>query len=114
MDIKKCENCEQLIGRLEESFVYQGHVVCTKCKNILDKQAAYLPSAKQKSLNEIPEVIERNPSKKISYLRKHWRGQFSLAVSFWINLFLLNIVIALFWALLGHSELLKNPVTSAL
>ncbi len=113
MDIKKCENCEQLIGRLEESFVYQDHVVCTKCKNILDKQAAYLPSSKQKSLNEIPEVIERNQSPKISYIRKHWRGQLSLAVSFWINLFLLNIVILLFWTLLGYSDILKNPVISA-
>jgi len=113
MAIKNCENCEQLIGRLEESFVYQGHVVCTKCKNILDKQAAYLPSSKQKSLNEIPEVIETNPSQKISYIRKHWRGKLSLAVSFWINLFLLNIVILLFLALLGYSEILKNPVISA-
>ncbi len=113
MDIKKCENCEQLIGRLEESFVYQGHVVCTKCKNILDKQATDVPSSKQKSLNDIPEVIERNQSPKISYIRKHWRGELSLAVSFWINLFLLNIVILLFWALLGYSEILENPVISA-
>ena len=113
MDIKKCENCEQLIGRLEESFVYQGHVVCAKCKNILDKQATYVPSSKQKSLNEITEVIERNQSPKTSYIRKHWRGELSLSVSFWINLFLLNIVILLFLALLGYSEILKNPVISA-
>ena len=113
MDIKKCENCEQLIGRLEESFVYQGHVVCTKCKNILDKQATDVPSSKQKSFNEIPEVIERNQSPKTSYIRKHWRGELSLTVSFWINLFLLNIVIVLFLALLGYSEILMNPVTGA-
>jgi len=113
MDIKKCENCEQLIGRLEESFVYQGHVVCTKCKNILDKQATGVPSSKQKSLNDIPEVIERNQSPKISYIRKHWRGELSLAVSFWINLFLLNIVLWLFWVLLSDGEILKNPVIIA-
>ncbi|MHC4282740.1 MAG: COG3904 family protein [Planctomycetota bacterium] len=79
----------------------------------VSKQATDVLSSKQKSLNEIPEVIERNQSPKTSYIRKHWRGELSLAVSFWINLFLLNIVIFLFSELLGYSEILENPVTSA-
>jgi ATP-dependent protease ClpP protease subunit len=28
----------------------------------------------------------------MNYLRKHWRGELSLATSFWLNMFLLNIV----------------------
>ncbi len=113
MAIRNCENCEQLIGRLEESFVYQGHVVCKKCKNIIDKEVAYLPSSEQKSLNEIPEAIERNPSPKISYIRKHWRGELLLSVSFWINVFLLNIVIWLLDALLANNGIIENPVILA-
>lgn len=113
MALKECQNCEQIIGNLEKSYIYQEYVVCKKCKNILDKEAAYLPSSKQQSCNEIHEVIEKKPSQKINYIRKHWRGELSLAVSFWINLFLLNIVILLLWTLLGYSEILKNPVTSA-
>jgi len=113
MALKRCRNCEQIIGNLEESYFYQGHVVCKKCKNILDKETTYLLSSKQKSLNEIPEVIEITPNPKISYIRKHWRGKLSLAVSFWINLFLLNIVLSFFWVLLGYGEILKNPVISA-
>jgi len=113
MALKRCQNCEEIIGNLEESYLHQGHVVCAKCKNVLDKETTHLPSGKEKSLNEIPEVIKRNPSPKTSYIRKHWRGNLSLAVSFWINLFLLNIVILLFWVLLGYSEILENPVISA-
>jgi ATP-dependent protease ClpP protease subunit len=113
MGINNCENCEQVIGRLEESFLYQGHVVCKKCKNILSKEGAPPRTSKQNSLDETPEVIEINLSPKISYIRKHWRGELSLAISFWINLFLLNIVTALLWALLGYGEILKNPVIIA-
>ena len=111
MVLKRCQNCEKIIGNLEEPYFYQGHVVCKKCENILDKQAGYFGTSEGKSCNEAPE--ERKPNNKISYIRKHWRGQLSLAVSFWINLFLLNIVILLFWALLGYGEILKNPVISA-
>jgi len=49
----------------------------------------------------------------LNYIQKHWRGEFSLAISFWINLFLINVVIYLFWALLLYSEAIENPITSA-
>jgi len=111
MDVKSCENCEQMIDGLEESFVYQGHVVCKKCKNILDKQTICLQSSEEKSCNGFSE--ERKPNKKTSYILKHWRGELSLVVSFWVNIFLLNIVILLFWTLLNISGVVKNPVIIA-
>ena len=30
----------------------------------------------------------------MNYIRKHWRGELSLAVSFWVNFGLLNFVFA--------------------
>ncbi len=110
MALKRCQNCEQIIGNLEESYFYQGHVVCKNCKNILDKEATHLSSSKQKSLNETSEIVERNPSPKISYIRKHWRGELSLAVSYWINFFLLGVIVGLFRTLLLDSEMIENPV----
>src|SRR4030043_2207661 len=32
MTIRKCQNCEQLIGHLEESYYYYGRFVCRVCK----------------------------------------------------------------------------------
>ena len=45
----------------------------------------------------------------INYICKHWRGELSLAVSFWINVFLLNIVIRLFETLLTQNSLITHP-----
>ena len=36
MSTKICGNCEQVIGNLESTFFYQGHVVCEKCSAILE------------------------------------------------------------------------------
>ena len=160
MTKKTCQNCEQDIGHLEESYSYNGHVVCKacmirlekqfqdseitnsnietktpieeirteqhkdmkcqtppaemqaaalkkeieyledertskKCKVSLIKEAAYLPSAKQENLIQTSEFAERSPTKKRGYILKHWHGELSLAVSFWINLFLFNFVLRL-------------------
>ena len=108
---KTCENCEQVIYNQEESFLHEGHLVCTKCKSILDKEVACLPPSTQKSSNDIHQ--ERKPVQKISYIRKHWRGELSLAVSFWINLFLLNGVIISVATLLSYYDVIKNPVNAA-
>lgn len=112
MALKYCKNCEQLIGKLEESFVFQGHVVCKECKHILDKESDYPLSSGQKSLNATSEVLGKkiNP---IRYFQKHWRGELSLPVSFWVNLFLVNVFLNFFIAWLGHDIFIKNPVILA-
>jgi len=40
MGKKICENCEQTIGNLEESCLYKNHVVCKKCKILLEEPQA--------------------------------------------------------------------------
>jgi hypothetical protein len=45
----------------------------------------------------------------MNYIRKHWRGQLSLAVSFWINLFLLNSAFMLFDTWLIQNSIIEHP-----
>lgn len=49
----------------------------------------------------------------VNYIKKHWHGELSLAVSFWINLFLLNVAIRLLNALFLYSGIIENPVVVA-
>jgi hypothetical protein len=49
----------------------------------------------------------------VKYIRKHWRGELSLAVSFWINSFLLNVAIMLLNAFFSYSGIIENPVIAA-
>ena len=56
MGIKECENCEQIIGNLEESFFYKGHVVCKKCKDLLDHE--YQPFNRCNNMQETEKDFE--------------------------------------------------------
>ena len=44
--VKKCENCEREIGKLEKGYEFQGNFVCSKCDSIL-RDDNDLPSRKQ-------------------------------------------------------------------
>ncbi len=47
----------------------------------------------------------------MNYIRKHWRGELSLPVSFWINFVLLNIGLQVFDAWLTDYSPFEHPVT---
>lgn len=50
----------------------------------------------------------------MNYIRKHWRGELPLGVSFWINLILLNVVIRLIiYYFYSYIIILENPVIMA-
>ena len=49
----------------------------------------------------------------VNYIQKHWRGELSLTVSFWINNFLLNVALTLLSSLFLYSGTIENPVTYA-
>ncbi len=49
----------------------------------------------------------------MNYIRKHWRGELSLSVSFWVNVFLLNIAILLFENLLTQNTIIEHPQVDA-
>ncbi len=70
-----------------------------------------------KSVTPVAEYMEKEPANKkersVNYIRKHWRGELSLTISFWINLVLLNFVKVLFEKLLSYNEIIENPVIAA-
>ena len=49
----------------------------------------------------------------MAYIGKHWRGQLSLATSFWINVFLLNMGMRLFGTWLLEASPIDNPVVAS-
>lgn len=49
----------------------------------------------------------------MNYIRKHWRGELSLATAFWINVFLLNIGVRLLQIGLNENPSIENPVTAS-
>ena len=54
MGKKTCENCEQAIGNLEESFLYKNHVVCKKCKILLEEESQAIEAIHNNAETEIP------------------------------------------------------------
>ncbi|NOZ66233.1 MAG: hypothetical protein GXP00_07030 [Alphaproteobacteria bacterium] len=46
----------------------------------------------------------------MGYITKHWRGEFSLARSWWVNLFCINIIIILIATWLTNNTISENPV----
>ncbi len=70
----------------------------------------------EERINPIAKATEESVNKKghsVNYIRKHWRGELSLAVSFWINLFLLNIAVILLIVFFSSSGIIENPVIAA-
>jgi hypothetical protein len=49
----------------------------------------------------------------LSYIKKHWNGEFSLAVSFWVNLVLLGFVLRAIDIVLSQPTLIESPVSQA-
>lgn len=49
----------------------------------------------------------------MEYIKKHWNGKHSLALSFWVNVFLLNIVIRLLLMWFEQTSPIDNPVSAA-
>jgi len=47
----------------------------------------------------------------LSYINRHWNGDLSFFTSFWVNVFLVNILISLFEVLLLNFPITSNPVT---
>ncbi|WP_316367554.1 hypothetical protein [Candidatus Thiodiazotropha sp. CDECU1] len=49
----------------------------------------------------------------MAYILKHWRGELSLAISFWINVFLINLGIRIFEVWLTEATPIENPVVAS-
>jgi len=54
MGKKTCENCERIIGNLEDSFLYKNHVVCKACKILLEEESQAIEVVDSNAETEIP------------------------------------------------------------
>ncbi len=61
----------------------------------------------------ICDVSCKKRSRELAYIKKHWRGELSLAISFWVNAFLVNIGIRVFEAWLTEASPIENPVAAS-
>ncbi len=61
-------------------------------------------------LSENPDLGTGQKEKTKGYVRRHWRGQLSLPVSFWLNVFLLNIALT---TTVGWSLEIEHPQNAA-
>lgn len=129
MSVKKCANCEQIVGNLERYHLYLGKYVCETCKSRLDEQEHLLANnnsscdindnieggsidnAASSDISEIADVSKRR--KRGNYLVRHWRGELPLSVSFWINCVLLNFLEVAFSAWFEEVNPIANPVVAA-
>lgn len=58
--MKICQNCEHLIRNLEESYLYQGDVVCKKCKILLEEESQDLETFDKPSIKQQNKRLEKN------------------------------------------------------
>ncbi|WP_409523689.1 hypothetical protein [Nitrincola sp. MINF-07-Sa-05] len=49
----------------------------------------------------------------MNYIKRHWRGELSLAISFWVNVVLLNVIIKSFEAWFTHTQPIDHPQVAA-
>ncbi|MFC1793812.1 hypothetical protein ACFL3Q_09530 [Planctomycetota bacterium] len=106
----KASSTEEENNLVQKVTTESSERVSKKCITNLDEETAYLSSLKQESVIEISEFVERS-IRKNGYIRKHWRGELSLAVSFWINVFLVDLFLKLVEVL--SAEFIHSPLTIA-
>lgn len=101
----------QAVGLTKDIDHIKDELTSDKYKVNLNNRTGYLPSVKEENLIQTSEFVQEKAQKKVGYIRKHWRGELNLDVSFWINVFLVNLVLKLGEPL--SVEFIHNPVTTA-
>lgn len=56
MTVQNCHNCGQIIGNLQESFSFQGNVVCKACKISLEEESQTIEAVDNNAEAEIPSA----------------------------------------------------------
>lgn len=80
MKIKYCQNCEQLIGKLEKPFNHQGHIVCKNCKILLSEESNYTSHNEQVHYSESVITTELEQEKSLNSHVRPW-------VRYWARMF---------------------------
>lgn len=62
-------------------------------------------SSNQSLASQMTLDPKENPSSGRNYVLRHWRGDLSLGLSYWVNLFFLTLVLRLLFAMIGEEDL---------
>jgi hypothetical protein len=63
--------------------------------------------------DEAKSAAEFEPERRFGYLRRHWRGDLGLGISYWVNCVLLSIMLSLLGLGIGHGiGVLRVPPTA--
>ncbi len=66
-----------------------------------------------RSISSFPHGKTYRINKPWNYFKRHWRGELPLAISFWINFIMVNLLIQLIITWYNDTCPIKNPVTAA-
>jgi hypothetical protein len=126
--IINCPKCDQ---RLRVLYGKSLSVTCSSCSHTFDFQEKYQECQPEDSREtpktqpedtkaETPTSEKQDSSsqpyenrKKLNYFQKHWRGELSLALSFWVNFCLINIIIMSLVNWFVQNSPIDHPVISA-
>jgi curved DNA-binding protein CbpA len=126
--IINCPKCDQRLRVLSGESL---SVTCSSCSHTFDYQGKYqecqpedsheTPKTQPKDTKaETPSSEKRESTsqpyenrKKLNYICKHWRGELSLAISFWVNVCLINIIIMSLVNWFVQNSPIDHPVISA-
>lgn len=126
--IINCPKCDQRLRVLSGESL---SVSCSSCSHTFDyqgKSQEYQPEDSHETPKTQPkdtkaetptsenrESTSRNYEKRknVNYFRKHWRGELSLAISFWVNVVLVNIIFMSLLTWFAEGSPISHPVISA-
>ena len=94
MKVETCENCERIIGKLEQAYIHSGKVVCENCKQILAQE---LGRVSQSTPLEVVTVEDGKKAKNISLPLKELKpAKFILyVVAIFISMFAVEFILTL-------------------
>lgn len=75
-----CSNCERSIGNLETASLFQGHIVCLQCYELLSTRNFEVPAAPQVKVlstekNEADDCLYRGAFARVFVSRVQWSGE---------------------------------------
>ena len=111
-----CPNCKAANADYVLEDIRKTECLCGYKRSDTDneKQEKTAANLKDKEISSIHgETSITNTATKRNYIQKHWRGELTLGVSFWINVFFLNIFIRAFEAWLPNNDFITHPVIAA-
>lgn len=119
----RCGNCGAQTQVKKYPGVWLGPI-CSTCASVLVSLAqtesrSETRETDQASQTRVPpkwldtERANSSPARRPVYIRRHWRGELSLAVSYWVNIFLFGLIVVVVQTSFLEFSPIENPLHAA-